>query len=105
MALADYLVAAVLIEGRPVAEVAAEHGVSRSWLYELLARYREGGDDGLRPRSRRPHRSPTRTPAGVEDEIVRWRKRLTDQGLEAGAVTIHTHLLRAGGPAPSPATI
>jgi transposase-like protein len=43
MALADYLVAAVLIEGRPVADVAREHGVSRSWLYELLARYREHG--------------------------------------------------------------
>jgi transposase InsO family protein len=105
MALADYLVAAVLIEGRPVVQVAADHGISRSWLYELLARYREHGDDGLRPRSRRPHRSPTRTAAPVEDEIVRWRKRLTDQGLDAGPATIHTHLLRAGGPAPSEATI
>jgi transposase InsO family protein len=105
MALADYLVAAVLIEGRPVAEVAAEHGVSRSWLYELLGRYREQGDDGLRPRSRRPHRSPTRTTAALEDEIVRWRKRLTDQGLDAGAATIHTHLVRAGGTVPSQATI
>jgi transposase InsO family protein len=105
MALADYLVAAVLIEGRPVAEVAAEHGISRSWLYELLARYRDDGDDGLRPRSRRPHHSPTRIDAAVEDEIVRWRKRLTDQGLDAGAATIHAHLIRAGGPAPSQATI
>jgi transposase InsO family protein len=105
MGLADYLVAAVLIEGRPVAEVAEAHGVSRSWLYELLARYRDGGDEGLRPRSRRPHHSPTRTSATVEDEIVRCRKRLTDQGLDAGAATIHTHLLRAGGPVPSQATI
>lgn len=105
MALADYLVAAVLIDGRPVAEVAAEHGVSRSWLYELLARYRKHGDDGLRPRSRRPNHSPRRTPAAVEDEIIRWRKRLTDQGLDAGPATIRTHLLRIGGPVPSEATI
>src|SRR5580704_12066652 len=105
MALADYLVAAVLVEGRPVSEVAADHGVSRSWLYELLARYREHGDDGLRPRSRRPHRSPTRTAAPVEDEIVRWRKRLTDQGLDAGPATIHAHLSRRDGPLPSVATI
>jgi len=105
VALADYLVAAVLVEGRPAAEVAAEHGVSRSWLYELLARYREHGDDGLRPRSRRPRSSPTRTAVAVEDEIVRWRKRLTELGLDAGAATIHTHLIRAGGPAPSEATI
>jgi transposase InsO family protein len=105
MALADYLVAAVLVEGRSVVEVAADHGVSRSWLYELLARYREHGDDGLLPRSRRPLRSPTRTAAAVEDEVVRWRKRLTDQGLDAGPATIHTHLIRAGGTVPSQATI
>src|SRR3569623_282120 len=105
MALADYLVAAVLLDGRPVAEVAAEHGGSRSWLYELLARYREHGDEGLLPRSRRPRHCPTRTPDSVEDQIVRWRKRLTDQGLDAGAATIHVHLIRAGGPTPSVATI
>lgn len=105
MGLADYLVAAVLIEGRPVTEVAAEHGISRSWLYELLARYREGGDEALRPRSRRPHRSPTRIDAAVEDAIVRWRKRLVDQGLDAGPATIRTHLVRAGGPVPSQATV
>ena len=105
MALADYLVAAVLLDGRPVAEVAAEHGISRSWLYELLSRYREHGDEGLLPRSRRPHRSPTRTSAAIEDEVVRWRKRLTDQGLDAGAATIHAHLTRAVGPVPSQTTI
>jgi transposase InsO family protein len=105
MALADYLVAAVLIEGLPVAQVAEAHGVSRSWLYELLARYRDSGDDGLRPQSRRPHHSPTRTAVEIEDEIVRWRKRLTDQGLDAGPATIHTHLNRAGGQVPSQATI
>ena len=41
-ALAGYLINAVVVEGRTVAELAASHGVSRSWLYELLARYRAG---------------------------------------------------------------
>src|SRR5438094_159855 len=115
MALADYLVAAVLIEGRPVADVAADHGVSRSWLYELLARYREQGDDGLRPRSRRPHHSPTRTAAvvfdgtGVLDTFKKATRRhgepaslLTDNGgvFTAKAVGGHnaleTHLAARG---------
>jgi hypothetical protein len=36
MELAGYLVNAVVLEHRPVAEVARAHGASRSWLYELL---------------------------------------------------------------------
>ena len=54
MDLAGYVVNAVVVEGRSVAEVAAAHDVSRSWLYELLARYRELGEEGLRPHPPRP---------------------------------------------------
>ena len=61
MGMARYLVEAHLLEGRPVAELAASHGVHRSWIYKLLARYRSQGDEGLAPRSRRPRHSPTRT--------------------------------------------
>lgn len=32
------VVSAVVIEHRPLCEVIADYGVSRSWLYELLAR-------------------------------------------------------------------
>jgi transposase InsO family protein len=92
MDLAGYVINAVLVEGRSVAEVAADHGVSRSWLYELLARYRAHGDDGLRPQSRRPRSSPTRVSAAMEEEIVALRKSLAEDGLDAGASTIHYHL-------------
>ena len=92
MDLAGYVVNAVLVEGRSVQEVCEAHGISRSWLYELIARYREHGDDGLIPRSRRPRSSPTRIPAALEDEIVALRKELTDLGVDAGAHTIHYHL-------------
>src|SRR5579872_548083 len=85
---------AVLIEKRGVREVAQAHGVSKTWLYELLARYREGGAEGLVPRSRRPHRSPTRVRAAVEDEIVMLRKHLAEEGFDAGPDTIHSHLAR-----------
>src|ERR1043166_7541557 len=92
MDLAGYVINAVLVEGRSVTEVCEAHDVSRSWLYELIARYRELGDAGLRPQSRRPRSSPTRVDAAVEDEIVALRKELTDLGVDAGAHTIHYHL-------------
>jgi transposase len=47
--LAGYVINAVPVEGRSVSEVCDAHDVSRSWLYELIARYREFGDAGLRP--------------------------------------------------------
>lgn len=49
MDLAGYVINAVLVEGRSVEEVCAAHGISHSWLYELMDRYREAGDDGLSP--------------------------------------------------------
>ncbi len=94
MDLAGYVINAVLVEGRSVKEVCESHDISRSWLYELIARYRELGDDGLRPQSKRPRSSPTRAAPGIEDEIVALRKQLTDLGVDAGAHTIHYHLQR-----------
>ncbi len=94
MDLAGYVINAVLVEGRSVKEVCEAHDISRSWLYELIARYREAGEDGLEPASRRPHSSPTRIAPAMEDEIVALRKELTDLGVDAGAHTIHYHLQR-----------
>ena len=51
------MITAVVVEQRAVAEVAATYGVSRSWLYELLARYRAEGEGAFEPRSKRPHHS------------------------------------------------
>jgi transposase len=60
MGMARYLVEAHLREGRPVAELARSHGMHRSWIYKLLARYRAEGETGLEPRSRRPRCSPSK---------------------------------------------
>jgi transposase InsO family protein len=100
-----FLVEVHLRTGRPVGELAKSHGVDRSWLYRLLARYRREGEAGLEPRSRRPKSSPTRIADLYEDEIVRQRKLLEDDGLDAGAVTIHTRMERAGSKPPSVSTI
>jgi transposase InsO family protein len=92
--LAAFVVQAVLVEKRSVREVARAHGISKTWLYELLARYHRDGDSGLVARSKRPHHSPSRVPDAVEDEIVAIRKQLTEFGADAGPDTIHTHLAR-----------
>jgi len=105
MDMGRYLVEAHLHEGRSVAELAAEHGVHRSWIYKLLARYREEGEVGLVPRSKRPLRSPTQISDLFEDDIIRVRKELLDRGFDAGAITIHSHLSRQWINTPSVATI
>jgi transposase len=40
---ARLVITAVVVEGRPVREVSAAYGVARSWIYELLERYRSEG--------------------------------------------------------------
>ena len=67
------LVQRVLGDGRPVAHVAREMGVSRATGYKWLRRYRQEGLAGLRDRSSRPHRSPRRVPEAVERQVVELR--------------------------------
>lgn len=101
---ARFLVETHLRTGRPIAELARAHGVHRSWLYKVLARYRAEGEAGLEARSRRPKTSPKRMAADWEDAIVAMRKELVGLGLDAGAATIQSHLARRG-PAPSVSSI
>jgi transposase len=54
MGVGRYVVDAVLLEGRSAREVALAHGISKTWIYELIGRYRAGGYEALEPRSRRP---------------------------------------------------
>jgi transposase InsO family protein len=94
MSKARLIITAVVVEGRFKSEVARDYGVSRYWVQQLLSRYREEGEAAFESRSRRPHRSPHAVSIDVEDEIVRLRKELTRQGLDAGADTIRSHLAR-----------
>ena len=94
MSKARLIITAVLVEGRSKSEVARDYDVSRYWVHQLVRRYDAEGEAAFRPRSRRPHTSPNAVPPGVEDQIVRLRKQLTRQGLDAGADTIRTHLAR-----------
>lgn len=92
MSKARLVITAVTVEGRPVAEVAAAYGVSRSWLYELLARYRDEGDAAFEPRSRAPKTSPTATADATVEAILALRAQLAAAGHDAGADTIGWHL-------------
>ena len=105
MEMARYLVEAHLREGRTVSELAASHGVHRSWIYKLVARYRAEGEAGLMARSRRPARSPTQISAASAREIVQLREQLAKEGFDAGAQTIHAHLSRSQEQVPSVSTI
>jgi transposase InsO family protein len=100
-----FLIETHLRTGRPIAELAAAHGVHRSWLYKLLARYRADGEAGLQPRSKRPRTSPSRIADRHEEAIVALRKELVDGGFDAGAATIQFHLAQRHADVPSVSTI
>ena len=105
MEIGRYLVEAHLLEGRSVGELARAHGVHRSWLYRLLARYRAEGEAGLGPRSRRARTQPLAIRPAVVAQIVALRRELSTEGLDAGALTIHWHLVERTGSAPSVSSI
>ena len=100
-----YLVDAVLMGGQSITELARSHGVSRFWIYKLLARYREGGYPALQPRSRRPKSSPLRASPELETEVVRLRRELIAAGFDAGPQTILHHLQESRVPLPSAAGV
>jgi transposase InsO family protein len=93
MSRARLVITAVVHEQRRQAEVARAYGVSEGWVSRLVARYRAEGEDAFQPRSRRPKTSPSALSAATVELILRLRKQLTEQGLDAGADTIAWHLL------------
>jgi transposase InsO family protein len=105
MSKARLVITAVIVEKRPVSEVARSYGVSRSWLHELLARYRAEGEAAFEPRSRRPASSPTAIGPDAEGLIVGLRKELGARGLDAGPHTIAWHLEHRHGLRVSPTTV
>ena len=68
------LVDRVCRQGWPVAHAAKAMGISRQCAHRWVARYRALGGSGLVDRSSRPHHSPTRTPALVEQQVLQLRQ-------------------------------
>jgi transposase InsO family protein len=63
-----------LVAGWPVAAVAAALGTSPRTVRKWRDRFAAEGEPGLRDRSSRPHRSPTRLSAAAEAEIETLRR-------------------------------
>ena len=105
MSKSRLVITAVTVEKRPVSEVARTYGVARSWIYALLARYREEGEAAYEPRSRRPATSPRAIPDATLALITELRKDLAGRGLDAGPQTIAWHLEHHHRIQVSPATI
>ena len=99
MDMGRFLIEMHLRTGKPIKALAQSHGVSPSWLFKLLRRYRLEGPAGLEPRSRRPRSSPSRIADLYEDEIVALRKELADAGPGAIVVKLLRHIfrLKSGG--------
>jgi transposase len=93
MTKARLIISALFVERQTPSEVARRYGVHRAWVYKLKARYLAEGEAALRARSRRPHRSPTATPAATVELVLALRKQLASSGLDAGADTISWHLI------------
>lgn len=105
MPKARLVITALFVENQTPTEVAARYGVDRSWVYRLKARYEAEGDAAFEPRSRRPHTSPTATPAAQVELVLELRKQLTESGHDAGADTICWHLAQHHGVRLSKATV
>ena len=105
MALGRYVVDAVVLEGRSPTELARSHGISRSWINELVARFRQGGYPALEPASRRPRSCPHQVTPEVEAAVIELRQELVAGGHDAGAQTIAHHLVGRVDKVPSLATI
>src|SRR5216684_1397147 len=104
-ALGRYIVDAVVLEHRSPTELARDHRISRSRIYQLLQRFREGGYASLEPRSRRPHSCSHQAAADVQAEVLRLRNELVAAGPDAGPETIAYHLIGSVSKLPSVATV
>lgn len=74
MRLRSEFVQLAQVEGVNFSELCRRFGVSRKTGYKWLRRYRQEGAEGLADRSRRPHHSPKRSAAEVEQRVLEVRQ-------------------------------
>jgi transposase InsO family protein len=98
------------VEGANMSELCSRFGISRKTGYKWLGRHGAGGRAGLADGSRRPHDSPRRTVAAMEERVLRLREKhpawggrklrrvLTDEGAtDVPAASTITEILRRHG--------
>src|SRR5512146_848866 len=94
--------------GQKLAPLCREFGITRPTGYLWVQRYEGQGIAGIAEHSRRPHHSPQRTPAELEQYVIRLRRERPDwgapklqillqrAGIELAPRTVHRILVRAG---------
>jgi transposase InsO family protein len=91
------------LAGANIRELCRRFGISRSNGHKWLKRYSTEGRTGLADRSRRPLRSPSRTPQPIETEVLRIRESSNNAW---GGRKIRIVMQRSGHiELPSPSTI
>jgi transposase InsO family protein len=96
------LVRRIETDPRPIAHIAQEMGISRATASRWWSRYQQLGEAGLVDRPSIPYTSPNRTPAQLEQRIVRLRRRerlgpaRIGARLGVPASTVHRVLVRHG---------
>jgi transposase InsO family protein len=105
MQLARFLVEAVVLGRQSPNQLVRQHPISRSWFYELLARYRRDGPAALEPKPHRPSRCPHQVDQAVVVAILELRAELSAAGLDAGPQTIVHHLAGRFDKTPSRVTV
>ena len=104
-AKSQVIVLTLLHEGLTSSVVAERFEVSREWIYQLLARCKADGLEGLESKSRQPKGNPSPLSPEVHAEIIRVRTDLLVRGLDAGAASIAWHLGEAKLHVPALSTI
>ncbi|MDQ3464506.1 MAG: helix-turn-helix domain-containing protein, partial [Actinomycetota bacterium] len=99
------LVITAVLAGGTQSEVAEKYDVSQPWVSRLMARHRAEGEAAFEPHSRRRHTSPSAIPQATVELVLRLRKELDEEGLDAGADTIDWHLTHKHSITVSRATI
>jgi len=105
MELGRFLVEAVVLGGQSPNQLARTHPISRSWLFRLLARYKQGGLAAIEPRSHRPKSCPHQIDPELEAAILELRAGLSAAGFDAGPQTILHHLAERFDVVPSRTTV
>ncbi len=102
---AQVIVLSIIHDGLTPTLAARRFGVSRTWIYRLLDRYKTGGLEALEPRSRRPKSNSRAISDLVKEEIIRLRFELLAKGLDAGAASIAWQLSKQSVYVPALSTI
>ena len=105
MSKSRVIVLSVVHQGLSKAEVARRYGVSWQWVHTLVTRYDEGGIEAVDGRSSRPLSNPRQIDESLRQVIIELRRSLTNEGLDAGPLTIAWHLEQRGLRVPSTSSI